>query len=201
MIKSAICWYDICVDKCKRFDYLVLLAIRIYLIPVIFVGARSKVLGFSGTVAWLGGPVAEGGLNLPFPQLLAFLATGAEVVGLICIALGLFTRIMSIPLIFLMSIASAMVHWKHGWDAIATKTMESTSRLTEFMKWLSDNFPGRYNHITELGDPVMLNNGMEFAMTYFVMLMVLFIYGGGRYVSIDYWLKKAVIRRCGVNTA
>nr|MBF4390077.1 AraC family transcriptional regulator [Vibrio anguillarum] len=36
--------------------------------------------------------------------------------------------------------------------------------------------------------------GMEFAATYFVMLMVLFIYGGGRYVSLDYWLKKPFTR-------
>ena len=50
----------------------------------------------------------------------------------------------------------------------------------------------RDSYITELGDPVMLNNGMEFAATYFVMLLVLLVYGGGRYVSLDYWLKRAV---------
>ncbi|MEF1306676.1 AraC family transcriptional regulator, partial [Vibrio owensii] len=40
----------------------------------------------------------------------------------------------------------------------------------------------------------MLNNGMEFAATYFVMLLVLFFYGGGRYVSLDYWLRKPFSR-------
>ena len=190
MIKSAINWFDGLVEKCQRYDYLALLAIRLYLIPVIFVGARSKVLGFSGTVAWFGASTADGGLNLPFPELLAFLAAATEVVGCICIALGLFTRLMAIPMIFLMSVASAMVHWKHGWDAIATSNMEASVRLNGFIEWLAANFPGRYNYITELGDPVMLNNGMEFAATYFVMLMVLFFYGGGRYVSLDYWLRK-----------
>lgn len=53
-----------------------------------------------------------------------------------------------------------------------------------------ENFPGRYNYITELGDPVILNNGMEFSATYFIMLLALLIYGGGKYVSVDYWLKK-----------
>ncbi len=76
--------------------------------------------------------------------------------------------------------------------------MESTWRLNGFIEWLSANYPGRYNYITELGDPVMLNNGMEFATTYFVMLAVLFIYGGGRYVSMDYWLKKKFNRK-GIN--
>lgn len=93
------------------------------------------------------------GLNLPFPTLLAFLAAGTEVLGCICIALGLFTRIMAIPTIFLMSVASAMVHWKHGWDAIATGSMEATVRLNGFIEWLAANFPGRYNYITELGTP------------------------------------------------
>lgn len=190
MISSALNWFDRCVDKMKNYDYLVLLSIRLFLIPVIYVGAHSKVVGFAGTVEWFGAPVAEGGLNLPFPELLAFLAAATEVLGCICIALGLFTRVMSIPMIFMMSVASAMVHWKHGWDAIATGSMESTIRLNGFIEWLSVNFPGRYNYITELGDPVMLNNGMEFAATYFVMLLVLLVYGGGRYVSLDYWLRK-----------
>ncbi len=194
MIHTILNRYDRLIEKCKKWDFIVLFSVRLFLVPVIFVGARSKVLGFAGTVAWFGASTAEGGLNLPFPELLAFLAAATEVVGCICIALGLFTRIMAIPMIFMMSVASAMVHWKHGWDAIATSGMEATIRLNGFIEWLAVNFPGRYNYITELGDPVMLNNGMEFAVTYFVMLMVLFIYGGGRYVSLDYWLKKTFIR-------
>lgn len=194
MIHTILNRYDRLIEKCKKWDFIVLFSVRLFLVPVIFVGARSKVLGFAGTVAWFGASTAEGGLNLPFPELLAFLAAATEVVGCICIALGLFTRIMAIPMIFMMSVASAMVHWKHGWDAIATSGMEATIRLNGFIEWLAVNFPGRYNYITELGDLVMLNNGMEFAVTYFVMLMVLFIYGGGRYVSLDYWLKKPFIR-------
>ncbi|HDZ3743225.1 TPA: DoxX family protein [Vibrio cholerae] len=194
MIHTILNRYDRLIEKCKKWDFIVLFSVRLFLVPVIFVGARSKVLGFAGTVAWFGASTAEGGLNLPFPELLAFLAAATEVVGCICIALGLFTRIMATPMIFMMSVASAMVHWKHGWDAIATSSMEATIRLNGFIEWLAVNFPGRYNYITELGDPVMLNNGMEFAVTYFVMLMVLFIYGGGRYVSLDYWLKKPFIR-------
>ena len=189
-IKSIINLYNLTMTKCQQFDFIALLSIRLYLLPVIYAGARSKILGFENTVAWFASPVADGGLNLPFPMLLAFIATSTEVIGLICIAFGLFTRIISIPMIILMTVASSMVHWSHGWLAIASKNMESSIRLNEFIIWLMENFPGRYNYITELGDPVILNNGMEFSITYFVMLMVLFFYGGGRYVSIDYWLKK-----------
>ncbi|MDP7658904.1 MAG: hypothetical protein QGF77_03055 [Candidatus Thalassarchaeaceae archaeon] len=40
------------------------------------------------------------------------------------------------------------------------------------------------------GPVVILNNGIEFAITYFVMLLSLFFTGAGRFVSIDYWIAK-----------
>ncbi|WP_149535103.1 HvfX family Cu-binding RiPP maturation protein [Escherichia albertii] len=190
MLKKLISWYESAVSNIMKIDFIALLLMRIYLLPVIYEGAHSKVLGFSGTVAWFAQPTSEGGLGLPFPWLLAFLATSTEVVGLFCIALGLFTRIIAIPMMVVMSVASLMVHWSHGWLAIASNNMESSQRMTVFLQWLIENFPGRYNYITELGDPVILNNGMEFSATYFIMLLALLIYGGGKYVSVDYWLKK-----------
>lgn len=191
MIKKFIKCYDHIVEKCQQFDFIALLAIRIYLLPVIYEGAHSKILGFSNTVAWFSTPVAHGGLGLPFPYFMALLATGTEVLGLICIAFGLFTRVIAIPMIILMSVASSMVHWSHGWLAIASKDMESAQRMTIFLKWLLVNFPGRYNYITQLGDPIILNNGIEFSATYFIMLLILLFWGGGRYISADYWLTKS----------
>lgn len=190
MLTKLISRYTLVISSVMKADFIALLLIRLYLIPVIFAGAHAKVLGFSGTVAWFAQPTAEGGLGLPFPWLLAFLATSTEVLGLLCITLGLFTRIIAIPMIVVMSVASLMVHWSHGWLAIASNTMESSQRMTAFLQWLIENFPGRYNYITQLGDPVILNNGIEFSATYFIMLLVLLVYGGGRYVSADYWLKK-----------
>ncbi|WBF45881.1 DoxX family protein [Serratia rubidaea] len=190
MLTKIISWYQWVVSKVKKADFVPLLLIRLYLLPVIFEGAHSKVLGFSNTVAWFATPTAEGGLDMPFPWLLAFLATSTEVVGLVCIALGLFTRIIAIPMMVVMSVASLMVHWSHGWLAIASNDMESAQRMTAFLQWLMQNFPGRYNYITQLGDPVILNNGIEFSATYFIMLLVLLVWGGGRYISADYWLKK-----------
>jgi putative oxidoreductase len=37
---------------------------------------------------------------------------------------------------------------------------------------------------------MILNNGIEFAATYFVMLLALFFMGGGRWVSLDDWLRR-----------
>jgi hypothetical protein len=58
------------------------------------------------------------------------------------------------------------------------------------MAWLAQEFPGRFNYVTELGDTVALNNGVEFTVTYAIMIIVLFFFGGGRYVSVDYWVGK-----------
>lgn len=192
MLQKTILWYESIVNRVMKVDFIALMAIRLYLIPVIYEGAHSKVLGFSGTVAWFSAPAADGGLGLPFPVLLAFFATTTEVLGLISIALGLFTRIMAIPMIVVMSLASLMVHWSHGWLAIASNDMESSQRMTAFLQWLIEYFPGRYNYITQLGDPVILNNGIEFSCTYLIMLLILLVWGGGDYLSADYWLKKMV---------
>ena len=35
---------------------------------------------------------------------------------------------------------------------------------------------------------MILNNGIEFAVTYFVMLLALFFIGAGKYLSVDYWI-------------
>jgi uncharacterized membrane protein YphA (DoxX/SURF4 family) len=193
MLNKVISWYELIISKVMKADFIPLLAIRLYLIPVIYEGAHSKILGFSGTVAWFSASSADGGLGLPFPWLLAFLATATEALGLVCIACGLFTRIMAIPMMVVMSVASLMVHWSHGWLAIASNNMESSQRMTAFLQWLIQNFPGRYNYITELGDPIILNNGIEFSATYFIMLLVLLMWGGGKFVSLDYWLEKCTI--------
>lgn len=173
-----------------QFDFLALLSVRLYLLPTLYEGAHAKLTGFSGVVEWFAAPVAQGGLHLPFPFLMALLATGTETAGLICIALGLGTRLIAIPLMILMSVAGLSVHWAHGWAAIAGKATEASLRLSGLMEWLAHDFPGRFNYVTELGDPVILNNGMEFTATYGIMFLILFFYGAGRYVSADHWLAR-----------
>lgn len=37
---------------------------------------------------------------------------------------------------------------------------------------------------------MILNNGIEFAATYFIMLLTLFFIGGGRYLSLDWWIAR-----------
>ncbi|MDE4953046.1 DoxX family protein, partial [Francisella tularensis subsp. holarctica] len=96
-----------------------LLGKRLYLVPTMFVVARTKKEGFSTTVAWFGAPASQGGLGMPMPELMAFLATSAEVIGCFGIALCLFPRLVYIPMMFVLGVDCAEVHWAHRWPAIA----------------------------------------------------------------------------------
>jgi uncharacterized membrane protein YphA (DoxX/SURF4 family) len=127
--------------RTQTLDFLPLLAIRLYLIPIFYEGAHAKLTGFGALVEWFGAPASQGGLHMPAPLLMAVLATATETAGCICLALGLFTRLISVPLMVTMTVAGLSVHWSHGWAAIAGKTAESTLRFQAFMEWLAQNFP------------------------------------------------------------
>ena len=48
---------------------------------------------------------------------------------------------------------------------------------------------GNYSWLTEKGNLVVLNNGIEFAATYFIILLVLFFIGAGK-LSVDHLVVK-----------
>lgn len=186
-------------DKLVVLDFVPALLLRIYLIPVFWMAGSQKAAHFSDTVEWFGN--AEWGLGLPLPALMAFLATAAELAGALSLALGLALRWMCIPMMFTMLVAAFTVHWQNGWLAIAEgsgifsnmRAMEAQKRLDEAREILMQH--GDWEHLTEYGNFVILNNGVEFAVTYFIMLLALAFLGAGRYVSLDYWLRKRFMPR------
>lgn len=181
-------------DRSRGVDFIAPLLMRLYLVPVFWMAGIQKFNNFGDTVEWFGN--AEWGLGLPLPAVMAFLATAAELGGAILLALGLAVRWISLPLMATMLVAMFTVHWQHGWLAIAEaagplanqRTMEAVMRLQEVRAILKEH--GDYDYLTEHGSVVILNNGIEFAATYFVLLLSLFFVGGGRWVSIDYWLQR-----------
>lgn len=176
-------------------DFLGPLALRLYLAPIFWMAGTSKLGDMPATIAWFGN--ADWGLGLPFPTLLAWAAALTETLGAILLLVGLAVRWVSIPLMITMVVAAVTVHWQNGWLAIAEgagslfaneRTVAAIERLDKAREILREH--GHYEWLTEHGSFVVLNNGIEFAVTYFIMLLVLFYIGSGRYVSMDYWIKQ-----------
>lgn len=200
-------YFQSLLDKSRSADFLVLLMIRFYLAPVMIIAGWNKFAHFNDTASWFGNY-----LGLPFPELMTFLAASAEFFGGLALVIGFATRWASIPLLITMLVAAFSTHWSNGWFAIAPtsaqtspayvlekagfpgaseslKNSESVAiRLNKARSILKEH--GHYEWLTEKGNFVILNNGIEFAATYFIMILVLFFYGGGRYVSADYWIAK-----------
>ena len=181
-------------DTTRAVDWLAPLALRLYLVPVFWMAGIMKLNSFADTAAWFGNP--DWGLGLPFPTLMAALATGTEVIGAMMLLIGLGVRWISAPLMITMIVAAVTAHWHNGWLAIATgsgpfateRTQAAIGNLDTAKAILKKH--GNYSELTEHGSLVMLNNGIEFAATYFIMLLALFFIGGGKYVSANYWIAK-----------
>lgn len=192
-------------DSFRSLDFLGPVALRLYLAPIFLTFGWKKVEGFEGLVQWFGD-----GLGLPLPWLMALLVTGTELVGGLLLLLGLATRYVAVPLMVTMIVAMSAVHWQHGWYAVAPtsasehiarplaalgvdtakEALEQTRGVAERQQraraLLREH--GDDEWLTERGNFVALNNGIEFAATYFVMLLMLFFVGAGRWLSLDYWI-------------
>lgn len=183
----------------QRADGLPALALRLYLAPVFWMAGMNKLAAFEDTVAWFGNP--DWGLGLPLPWLLALLATATELAGAVLLTLGLFTRAICLPLIITMLVAIGMVHADNGWQAIADpaapfaneRVEQSAEKLERARDILREH--GNYEWLTASGSFVILNNGIEFAVTYLIMLLALLFWGPGRYTSLDFWLWRRLSRR------
>lgn len=188
----AQCYQNTC-TLLKHADGIAALALRCYLTPIFWMAGTNKLMHFQDTVEWFGN--TDWGLGLPFPYVMAALATSTEIAGAVLLALGLFTRFMSIPLIITMLVAIFSVHLPNGWQAIAdsnapfanAQVLASSEKLDKAREILMAY--GNYDWLTSSGSLVILNNGVEFAVTYLIMLIALMVLGGGRYLSVDYWIQ------------
>ena len=176
-------------DATRKADFLGPLALRLYLVPVFWVAGTNKVKGFGNVVEWFGNP--DWGLGLPFPALMAGLAVGSEVAGAVALLIGLGVRWMSVPLMVTMVGAAVTTYGQNGWQAVADakspfanenvgEAMERLSRAKDILKE-----HGNYDWLTETGNFVISNSGIEWAATYFVMLLALFFSGAGK-LSLDH---------------
>lgn len=187
-ITSLAHWAHEQLEVSRKVDAIAPLAMRLYLFFPFWMAGTTKWSGFENTVQWFANP--DWGLGLPFPMLLAFLATWTEILGAIFLLLGFATRYIAIPLMITMLVAAFAAHIDNGWFAIANSSNdpEVAARLNAANSILREH--GNYHWLTEKGSFAILNNGVEFAITYFVMLLSLFFTGAGKVVSVDYWIAK-----------
>jgi uncharacterized membrane protein YphA (DoxX/SURF4 family) len=186
----------------RQGDFLGPLALRLYLVPVFWVAGLNKATSFGDVVEWFGN--TEWGLGLPVPALMAFLAASAEIGGALLLLIGLGTRFVTVPLMATMIVAATTVHWEHGWQAVhdpqspfasrfvlgleAPDASAAGERVARAREILQEH--GNYEWLTGKGRFVVANSGVEWPVTYFVMLLALFFTGGGRWVSSDDWLRR-----------
>ena len=181
-------------DSTRKADFLGPLLLRLFLAPIFILAGMNK-LGNVEAVAWW-----FDSIGFPAPTLMVYLAGLTELIGGIALLLGLAVRWLSIPLMFTMIVAAGSVHWENGWHVLPE------TELTVPWEWRHDLIEGaierrdaarnllrqhgNYNWLTQTGAITVLKNGIEFAATYFIMLLALFFTGGGRYLSLDYWIRK-----------
>ena len=191
-LRSLGCKVQSLLDATRAVDFLGPLALRIYLAPIFILAGWGKLKDLDSTAYYFGEY-----LGMPFPDLMAFLAGSTEFFGGIAILVGIATRWISVPLMVTMIVAAVTAHWSNGWHALPETT------LTVPWEWRMDLIDaaqerkeiagaileahGNINWLTEAGSFTVLKNGIEFAATYFIMLLTLFFTGAGK-ASIDHIL-------------
>lgn len=181
-------------DAFRAIDFLGPLAMRIYLAPIFIMAGTNKLSHINDIAGWFGS------IGIPAPEIMAWAAGLTELIGGIFLLVGFATRWVAVPLMVVMVVAAATAHWENGWHVLPE------TQLTVPWEWRTDLIEGaqerkamaveilkdhgNYGWLTEHGSITILKNGIEFAATYFIMLLVLFFIGAGRYLSADYWIAR-----------
>lgn len=92
---------------------LVLLIARGLIAYGFYAPAMKKWQDIDGVAGWFGS------MGIPYPTINAYMAASTEIIGVVLLALGLFTRLISLPLIVIMLVAIFMVHIDNGFSAAA----------------------------------------------------------------------------------
>ncbi len=88
-----------------------LLLFRLILAYGFYEPAMMKIKNLSGVAEWFGS------MNYPLPMMSASISMVTEVAGVILLILGLGSRVIALPMMFIMVIATFTVHISNGFAA------------------------------------------------------------------------------------
>ena len=104
-------FYDRYKSIVERGQSLTLLLARLAVAYGFYEPAMQKWSDIGAIATWFGS------MGIPLPTLNAYMAATTEIVGVVLLTIGLFTRIISVPLIIVMIVAIVTVHLPHGFNA------------------------------------------------------------------------------------
>jgi len=140
-----------------------LLLLRLMLAYTFFKPAMLKWSDIDSVIQWFSY------MGIPFATLNAYMAATTEMLGVVLLTLGLFTRFISIPLLIIMFVAIATVHGEHGFAFVNEAVQFSNAYVN--------------GNLIE-GTMIQLQNGYELVLYYILMLLILVGNGAGKF-SVD----------------
>ncbi len=94
----------------KKFEFIGLFFIRIYLAYIFWIHGNSKLTEVEQFSSFLGS------LDIPFPDIVVWILITSELVGALLLLVGLFVRWVTLPLLTPMILAIFFVNWENGWS-------------------------------------------------------------------------------------
>ena len=185
-------------DLTRKVDFLAPAALRLYLAPVFILAGMNKLGNAENVAAYFEF------LGVPAPGLMVYVAGLSELVGGILLIPGIAVRLVTIPLMFTMIVAAGTAHWENGWHVLPETELtmpwewredlidDAVERRSRARSILREH--GNYKWLTEAGSITILKNGIEWAATYFLMLLTLFFSGAGR-LSVDHAVSKYLLKQ------
>lgn len=163
----------------RGLDFLPPLLLRLFLAPLLWVSGSNKLGLFSAADSdWLNPltwvdmnayastveALKASALPIPFPELMAWVIPGIEIVGAILLLIGFAVRWISLPILVL--VVGTLVMMLSGKD----------------IAQVAESFVATHGYV----DPE--TNSLSQILIYLIMFLTLFFMGAGRYFSIDWML-------------
>jgi len=184
-------------DAAGKADFLAPLLFRIFLAPIFILAGMGKLSNAEHLIPYFDN------LGIPAPGLMVYVAGLTELVGGILLIPGIAVRLVAVPLMFTMIVAAGTAHWENGWHVLPETELtvpwewrkdlidDAVERRSAARNLLSRH--GKTDYLYAAGPVTILKNGIEFAATYFLILLSLFFTGAGR-ASVDHLLARKLDR-------